>query len=371
MKRRDLISYAVVSSGSAIALTACNQKSPQVSAAPEATNQSQPNVRWRMATSWPKSLDIAFGTAELVCRQVSDMTSGRFVITPYEAGELVGGLEVLDSVSKGTVECGHTASYYYVKQNPALGFGTTVPFGLNSQQHNAWLHDGGGLEAMRKLYSDFGVINFPGGSTGAQMGGWYSRTVKSMQDLKGLKIRIPGMGGQVMKQLGADVHVLAGNEIFAALESKKVEAAEWVGPYEDEKLGLNRVAAYYYYPGWWEPGTTYEFQVNQAAWEKLPSDYQSIFQAATLTAHLRMLTQYDAANGQALERLITSGTKLLPYSKDVIQAAQKSTLELLEDYASKETSFREIYQQWKLFRDRVYRWNRVNEWSFATLSTDL
>lgn len=366
MKRRNLLGYTAAGTGSALVLGACGQTTVQTPPTP--TNLSQPTVQWRMATSWPKSLDIAFGTAELVCRKVSEMTDGRFVITPYEAGELVPGLEVLDNVSNGTVECGHTASYYYVKKNPALGFGTAIPFGLNAQQHNAWMHDAGGLDLIRKLYSDFKVITFLGGSTGAQMGGWFTREVNSVKDLKGLKMRIPGMGGQVMKQLGVDVQVLAGNEIFAALEAKKIEAAEWVGPHDDEKLGLNRIATYYYYPGWWEPGTTYEFQVNQAAWDQLPADYKAVFEAATLTAHLRMLTQYDAVNGEALERLSLGGTKLTPYSQDLIQSARKVAFELLEQNASKDATYKEVYQQWKGFRDRIYQWNRINEWSFASFA---
>ncbi|MDX2099264.1 MAG: ABC transporter substrate-binding protein, partial [Leptolyngbyaceae cyanobacterium bins.59] len=255
MKRRNLLGYAATGVGSAAALSACNKATTEESRMSPGATPGQPTIRWRMATSWPKSLDIAFGTAELVCQKVSDMTKGRFVITPYEAGEIVPGLEVLDAISAGTAECGHTASYYFVKKNPALAFGTTIPFGLNAQQQNAWLNDGGGLDLIRKLYADFGVVTFPGGSTGAQMGGWFTRSIRSVQDLKGLKMRIPGMGGQVMKRLGVDVQVLAGNEIFGALETKRIDAAEWVGPYEDERLGLNRIAPFYYYPGWWEPGT--------------------------------------------------------------------------------------------------------------------
>lgn len=368
MKRRNLLRYAATGTGSAIVLSACSRANSEL---PTVASSSQPNIRWRMATSWPKSLDIAFGTADLVCRQVSAMTNGRFVITPYEAGELMPGLEVLDGVAAGTVECGHTASYYYVKKNPALAFGTTIPFGLNAQQHNAWLHDAGGLELIRQLYADFGVTTFAGGSTGAQMGGWFTRKIEAAEDLKGLKMRIPGMGGQVMKRLNVNVQVLAGNEIFAALEKKQVEAAEWVGPYEDEKLGLNRIAPYYYYPGWWEPGTTYEFQVNRSAWASLPADYKAIFEAATLTAHLRMLTQYDAANGEALERLVLGGTQLIPYSPDVVESARKATFDLLEETASQEPSFGQVYQQWKSFRDRVYKWNRVNEWSFANFTSSV
>lgn len=366
MKRRFLLKTTSVATATA-ALTACNppHSQPKLTQPP---SPSQPSFRWRMATSWPKSLNIVFGTAELICRRVGELTNGRFAITPYAAGELVPGLEVLNAVSAGTVECGHTASYYYINKNPALAFGTTIPFGLNAQQQNAWFYHAGGLEAMHKLYAEFSIINFPAGSTGAQMGGWFVSPIQRSADLKGLKMRIPGLGGQVMTRLGVEVKVLLGEEIFAALEQGNIQAAEWVGPYEDEKLGLNRVAPYYYYPGWWEPGTTYEIQINRNVWNQLPKDYQGILQAAVAEAHGDMLSQYDAANGAALERLVLTGTKLLPFSLEILQASEKAAFELYEETATANKSFKEIYENWKAFRRQVYQWNRINELGFANFA---
>jgi TRAP-type mannitol/chloroaromatic compound transport system substrate-binding protein len=318
-----------------------------------------------MATSWPKSLEIAFGTAAKICQLVSLMTNGRFAITPYAAGELVSGLEVLDAVSSGTVACGHTASYYYTDRNPALGFGTSVPFGLNAQQQNAWLYSGGGLEMMHELYADFGIINFPAGNTGAQMGGWFQRPIQSVADLQGLKMRIPGLGGQVMARLGVETQTLAGDEIFTALASGNIDAAEWVGPHEDERLGLHKIASYYYYPGWWEPGTTYELQVNRDRWEKLPQEYREILKAATTTANMDMLARYESANGQALHRLLMRNIQLKKYSPEILQAALREAFELYTETASRDATFKKVYERWQSYRQQVLQWHQINELSFS------
>lgn len=366
MKRRNLLNYAAIGSASAAALTACSNTVSQTPS-PVAT-PSQPIVQWRMATGWNKSLNIVFGAIDRFCQRVSRATNGRFIITPYEAGDIAPAVEVLDVVSNATVECGFTAGYHYVKKHPAFGLSTAVPFGLNSQQQNAWLYYGGGLEALQKVYAEYNLVQFPGGNTGAQMGGWFTREVNSVADLSGLKMRIPGLGGEVMKRLGVDVTTLQGTEIFKGLESGAIEAAEWVGPYEDEKLGLDRVAPIYYYPGWWEPGTMYEIQVNKTAWEQLPKEYQVIFQTAAVEANLTMQAQYDAANGEALERLTLKGTKLLPYSPEILQATQKAAFELFEETASQDATFKVIYEQWKAFRTQIYRWNQINELSFASFA---
>ena len=251
MKRRKFVGNAVIGATGTVALAGCRQTTTSTAV----QSGSQPRIRWRMATSWPTSLDTILGGAKTISQRVSEMTNGRFTITPFAAGEIVPGLQVLDAVQTGTVQCGHTASYYYIGKNPALAFGTAVPFGLDAQQQNAWLYHGGGLEAMQKLYTDFGVINFPAGNTGTQMGGWFKREVNSVADLNGLKMRIPGLGGEVMSRLGVNVQVLPGGEIYLALERGAIDAAEWVGPYDDEKLGLDQAAQFYYYPGWWEPAS--------------------------------------------------------------------------------------------------------------------
>ncbi len=365
MKRRQLLSNLTIGATTTTVLAACNQTQTN----PNIQGGSLPNIKWQMVTSWPKSLDTIFGGAQTVCDRVSAMTGGKFTIEPYAAGEIVPALAVLESVQNGTVQCGHTASYYYVGKNPALAFGTSMPFGLTAQQQNAWLYHGGGLEAMQKIYADFNVINFPAGNTGAQMGGWFKKEVKSLSDLKGLKMRIPGLGGEVMSRLGVNVQVLPSGEIFLALDRGAIDAAEWVGPYDDEKLGLNKAAPYYYYPGWWEPGATLEVQVNKSQWDKLPLEYQEVFQTAAIEANLNMLSKYDALNREALTRLLDSGTNLVAYSPDILAAAQKAALEIYAENAAENPTFKEIYQQWNQFRSLVSKWNKVNELSFTNFVT--
>ena len=364
MKRRRFISKAAIGATTAVAIGAC----ARTTTTQTGQTNAQPSIRWRMATSWPKSLETIFGGADTVCKRVKEMTNGRFTITPFAAGEIVPGLQVLDAVQAGTVECGHTASYYYIGKNPALGFATAVPFGLNAQQQNAWLYHGGGLEAMQKIYSNFNVINFPAGNTGVQMGGWFKREIKSVADLKGLKMRIPGLGGEVMGRLGVNVQVLPGGEIYLALDRGAIDAAEWVGPYDDEKLGLHKAAPFYYYPGWWEPGPTLDVLVNRKAWERLPKEYQEIFKTAAYEANINMLAQYDTLNQQALGKLVSGGTKLIPYSKEIMQAAQKAAFDLYEQNASKDGTFKQVYDQWKAFREQIYKWNGINELSFANFA---
>jgi TRAP-type mannitol/chloroaromatic compound transport system substrate-binding protein len=365
MKRRHLVTTAAIATASATALSGCIKIRKASSGS---TDSNLPSVKWRMATSWPKSLDTIYGGADLLCKRVSEMTNGRFTISPFAAGEIVPGLQVLDAVQSGTVECGHTAAYYYIGKNPVLGFGTSVPFGLNAQQQNAWLYQGGGLAALQKVYRDFNVINFPAGNTGVQMGGWFKQQVNSIGELKGLKMRIPGLGGKIMAELGVNVQSLPGGEIYLALDRGAIDAAEWVGPYDDEKLGLHQAAKYYYYPGWWEPGPTLEAQVNLTAWNKLPKEYQEVFKTAAWEANTNMLSQYDSLNRTAISRLIAGGTQLTPYTPDIMSAAEKISFDLYEQNASKDKTFREIYTQWKQFREEIYKWNAINEFSFANYS---
>ncbi len=366
IKRRQFLQHSSLAAVSTTAIAACRPKpAPQSEAVSTA---AQPFIRWRMATSWPKSRHFTFGGAEHLCQRVSHLTNGRFAITPYASGEIVAGSEVLSAIQAGTVECGHTASYFYVNQIPALAFGTTVPFGLNAQQQQAWLYSGGGLALMQNLYADLGVINFPGGNTGAQMGGWFKREVNSLEDLKGLTMRLPGLAGDVITRLGMKVELLPGHQIFDALDQGKIDAAEWVGPHDDEQLGLHLVAPFYYFPGWWEPGTTYEFQVSLAEWEKLPSEYRYAFEVAASEANFLMLTNYDAANGQALQRILSGGTQLREFSLEILQAAQTITFELYEETASQDPTFKEVYEQWKTFRTQIYQWHRINELGFVSFA---
>ena len=369
MQRRKLLGTGATALSAAVGaslLSACTIRKEQDSI----SSSNQPQVRWRMATSWPHSLDTIYGGAETISRRVNELSGGNFQIKPYAGGELVPGLEVLDAVQAGSVECGHTASYYYIGKNPGFAFGTSVPFGLTAQQQNAWLYEAGGNDLINRIYADFGVISFPAGNTGAQMGGWFKQKLEGLASLKGLKMRIPGLGGKVLAQLGVNVQVLPGGEIFLALDRGAIDAAEWTGPYDDEKLGLAKAARFYYYPGWWEPGPTLAALVNQQAWSKLPSEYQAMFNTACYEANLTMLSRYDTLNGAALQRLIKGGTELVAYDNSILKAAQDAAFQLYSDTAAKDSSFRNLFQQWQGFRQEVYAWNKVNEFSFARFSYD-
>jgi TRAP-type mannitol/chloroaromatic compound transport system substrate-binding protein len=367
MKRRKLLGYTALGAATSSVLAACGNTATNTGSG-ASNSSSLPTIRWKMATSWTTSLDILYGSAKTLAKRVNEMSGGRFTIDLFAAGEIVPALQVMDAVQGGTVECGHTASYYYIGKNPALAFGTCVPFGLDAQQQNAWLYEGGGMEAMNKIYSDFNIIAFPAGNTGVQMGGWFKEEINTVEDLKGLKMRIPGLGGKVMSRLGVNVQVLPGGEIFLALERGAIDAAEWVGPYDDEKLGLQDAAPYYYYPGWWEPGATFDLQINRKAWDELPSEYQEIVKTAAYESNMLCLSRYDVRNPKALKRLVDGGTQLRKYSQEILSAAQKEAFDLYEENASKNSSFKEIYEQWKQFREQIYRWHSTNEFGFSNFA---
>jgi len=323
--------------------------------------QSQPTVNWRMAASWPKSLDTLYGGAELISKRVAQASGGKFNIKVFAAGEIVGGLQVMDAVQNGTVECGHTAAYYYFGKDQTFAFGTNIPFGLNSRQQYAWYNHGGGLELMREFYREYNIVNFIAGCTGCQMGGWFRRPVKSVADLKGLKFRIGGTGGTVLARLGVVPQQIAGGDIYPALEKGTIDAAEWVGPYDDEKLGFYKVAKNYYYPGWWESGSTPELFVGTKAWESLPKDYQGMLESACAEAYAWMLAKYDALNPPALKRLLANGVQLAPFPNDVLAACYKASEENYEEVASKNAKFRKVYEPWKKFRAEQVQWFSIAE----------
>jgi TRAP-type mannitol/chloroaromatic compound transport system substrate-binding protein len=363
VKRKQFLRTSIVAAAAGSTLAACKAR--------RATTGSGnlPILNWQMATSWPLSLDTIYGGAKVFADRVKAITGGRFTIIPRAAGELAPPLEVLNVVSQGAVPCGHTAAYYYLGKTPAAAFGTAVPFGLNAQQQNAWLYEGGGLQKLRSIYArKFNIIQFPAGNTGVQMGGWFRKEIATVNDLKGLKMRIPGLGGQVMSKLGVTVQTIPGGDIFQSLQTGAIDAAEWVGPYDDEKLGLNKVAKYYYYPGWWEPGPTLELQINLNEWKKLPPEYQAAIEAATYEANLTMQTRYDARNNEALQRLIKSGTVLRSYSPEILAAAEKAAFELYEEFAAKDKDFENVFRDWQKFRERVYAWHNINEGSFTRYS---
>ena len=362
MQRRDFLKgtgAGLAASTAALAMTACSKK--------ESTAQTGelPSIRWRLASSFPKSLDTIYGAAELLSNRLAKITNGKFQIKVHAGGEIVPGLQVMDAVQQGTVECGHTASYYYVGKNMAYAFDTCLPFGLNARQQNAWMYFGGGLELTRELFKEVNIVNFPGGNTGVQMGGWFRKEIKSLTDLNGLKMRIPGIGGQIMAKLGAVPQTLAGGDIYPSLERGAIDAAEWVGPYDDEKLGFNKIAQHYYYPGWWEGGPQLSFYVNAAKWAELPEAYREAFETAAAEANVNMLAEYDTKNPPAMTRLVKDGVQLHPYPKDVLVAAQKAAFELYEEEAGKNPAFKKIYTEWKTFRDTQIQWFKIAEASYA------
>jgi TRAP-type mannitol/chloroaromatic compound transport system substrate-binding protein len=333
--------------------------------------QTAPTIRWRLASSFPKSLDTIFGSADVLAERVSQLSDGKFQIRTFPSGELVPGLQVLDGVQQGTVEVGHTAMYYYVGKNPAFAFDTALPFGLTARQQNAWWYHAGGVEAIRGVCADFNVVNFPGGNTGAQMGGWWRKEVNTVADMKGIKMRIPGLGGVVMSRLGVVPQTIAGGEIYPALERGTVDSAEWVGPYDDLKLGFYKVAKFYYYPGWWEPGPGLSFIVNRTEWAKLPKDYQSIFEVAAYEANVSMAAKYDALNPGAFEQLTKAGVKLRKFSNEILRAAQKEAFDLYNDEAAKGAQYKKIFDGWKKFRDGTYKVMAVHELGYENFAFNL
>ncbi len=353
MQRRLFLKQASTAAAAGIAAVAV--ANPALAAA------SDPTINWKLTSSFPKSLDTIFGGAEQLAKRVAELTDGKFTIKIYPAGEIVPGLQALDAVQNGTVQVAHSAGYYYVGKNKAFAFDTCLPFGLTARQQNAWFYFGGGMELLREFYKGYGVVNFPGGNTGAQMGGWWRDEIKSLADLKGKKMRIPGIGGEIMARLGVIPQTLPGGDIYPALEKGTIDAAEWVGPYDDEKLGFFKVAKHYNYPGFWEPSATLSFYVNAAEWAKLPKSYQAAFEVAAAEANLQMLAEYDAKNPAALGRLMQQGVKLVRFPNDVMAAAQKEAFALYEAEAAKNPAFKKIYTSWKKFRSQEHAWFNVAE----------
>lgn len=326
--------------------------------------KSEQVIRWRLASSYPKSLDTIFGISDRVAKKVAAATDNQFQITVFGGGELVGALHVMDSVQAGAVDAGHTASVYYTGKNKAFALDTGVPYGMTPRQHLGWQYRGGGIEAFRPLFQQHNIINFPGGSTGVQMGGWFRKEIKSLADLKGIKMRIPGLSGEVGARLGIVPQNLPGGDTYAALERGVIDAVKWVGPYDDEKLGFNKAAKYYYFPGWWDCTGQLAFYVNLQAWEKLPKDFQTIFEMAAAEGTMDMLAAYDSKNTAALKRLVGSGTQLRQFPKDVMQAGYNAAWSLYAEEAKSNPEFARIFGEWKKYREQVLVWHALNEGTF-------
>src|SRR5262252_5010758 len=352
MQRRKFLRSAGVG-GAAVAASA-------TLAAP-AIAQSMPELNWRLTSSFPKSLDTLYGAGEFMANAVAEATDNKFKIRVFAAGEIVPGLQVADAVQNGTVEMGHTASYYYSGKDPCFAFDCAIPFGLNARQQDAWINWGGGREALADFFKDYNIHAIPCGNTGGQMGGWFRKEIKTVDDLKGLKMRTSGFAGEVLSKLGVVPQQIAGGDIYPALEKGTIDAAEWVGPYDDLKLGFNKVAQYYYYPGWWEAGPQLSVYVNLDKWNELPKSYQAIVEAAAAKAHTAMLSKYDTQNPKALRELVASGTKLLPFSSPILDACYAAANQVYDETMAKNARFKKIYEQWRPFRAEEVLWFRVVE----------
>lgn len=326
--------------------------------------QDMPTINWRLASSFPRSADAIYSGGEHVAKYVSEATGGKFNIRAFPAGELVPALQVLDSVQNGTIECGHSASYYYYGKDPILSFDAAVPFGLNTRQMNAWMRHGDGLKLMREVFQKYNIVNFPCGYTGTQMGGWFRNEIKSVNDLKGLKFRVSAFAGAVLSRLGVVPQQIAGGDIYPALEKGTIDGAEWIGPYDDEKLGFHKVARNYYFPGWWEGTLQVSLYVNKGAYDKLPKHYQAVISQASAAASADMIAKYDAENPAALRRLISQGAQLRSFPKPVMDACYAEANKLYAELSAKSPEFKKVYDNMVAFRDNELPWFRVAEGSF-------
>jgi TRAP-type mannitol/chloroaromatic compound transport system substrate-binding protein len=357
MERRRFLSAA----GQGIAAGSALAAAPLVGTA---YAQSAAEIRWRLTSSFPKSLDTIYGAAEYMAERVAAATDGKFQIQVFAAGELVPGLQALDAVQNGTVEMCHTASYYYVGKDPTFAFGTAIPFGMNTRNHMAWFYRGGGNELMQEFYDGYNVVHIVCGQTGAQMGGWYRKEIKTPADLDGLKIRIGGFAGQVLTKLGAVPQQIAGGDIYPALEKGTIDAAEWVGPYDDEKLGFYKVAQNYYYPGWWEGAAQLQVMINKEQWAALPPAYQAIVQAAAAEANNWMMGGYDSQNPGALKRLAAQGVKFHPFPKEVLAACQEAAFELYAETSAANPKFKKVYDSYRAYQADAELWFKFSENTF-------
>jgi TRAP-type mannitol/chloroaromatic compound transport system substrate-binding protein len=327
--------------------------------------QNAPTIKWRIASSFPKSLDTLHGSAEFLVKRISDMTGGKFQIQLFAAGEIVPGPGVHDAVRDNTVEMGFTCSYYYFGKDPTYCIDTAIPFGMNARQIKAWWRHGNGSKLMNEFFAKSNIISFPSGNTGVQMGGWYRKEMKTVADFKGLKMRVAGLAGAVLAKLGVVPQQIAGSDIYPALEKGTIDAVEWVGPYDDQKLGFNKVAKYYYYPAWWEGGPQISTYINLKKWAELPKEYQAVIEAACADTDAEMCARYDAYNPTALKQLLASGTKLLPFPKDVMEASYKAAMEYYAETSAKNPEFKKIYDDYKKSLDDQNFWWRVAENEFG------
>jgi TRAP-type mannitol/chloroaromatic compound transport system substrate-binding protein len=362
MDRRSFIKRAGLGGAGAVAATTL--------AAP-AIAQSNPKITWRLTSSFPKGLDTIFGGAQVFSKHLSEATDGNFEVQVFAAGELVPGLQAADAASAGTVEACHTVSYYYWGKDPVWALASAVPFALNARSQNAWQYHGGGIDLCNEFYAKHNLVAFPGGNTGVQMGGWFRKEIKTVEDLQGLKMRIGGFAGAVVAKLGVIPQQIAGGEIYQALEKGTIDAAEWVGPYDDEKLGFQKVAPYYYYPGFWEGGPTVHLMFNKAKYDELPKNYQALMRTAAQAADANMLQKYDYLNPTAIKKLVANGAQLRPFSPEILTACFEAANETYAEIEAKNETFKKIWASITAFRRDYFLWEQVAEYSNDTFMMQL
>jgi TRAP-type mannitol/chloroaromatic compound transport system substrate-binding protein len=327
---------------------------------------AQAAVRWRLASSFPKSLDTIFGSAEKFSQTVKALSGGKFEVSVHAAGELMPAFGVVDALQGNTIEMAQTAPYYFTGKSPIFACGCAVPFGLTARQMDSWMEHGNGRKLLDAFFDQYNIKSASAGNTGTQMGGWYRKEIKSVKDLKGLKMRMGGgLFGETMAKLGVVAQNMPAGEVYQALEKGTLDATEFVGPYDDEKLGFNKVAPYYYYPGWWEGGAELEFFINKKAYAALSAENQAIVDAAAAVAARDMTAKYDAKNPAALKRLVAAKTQLKPFTKDVMAAGYKAAMEVFEEHEAKSPEFKKIHQDMRAFQREQILWGRFSELRFS------
>lgn len=356
MKRRDFVGGLALAAG----VTACSREPGEAVA-----DRSAERFQWNLVTSWPPGLPGLGVGAENLARRIERASAGRLTIKVFAGGELVPALEVLDAVSRGTAQMGHDASYYHRGKVPAAQYFTAVPFGQNANEMNAWLYYGGGLELWQELYEPFNLVPFPVGQTGVQMAGWFNKEINSIADLRGLKMRIPGLGGEVMQRAGVAQITVPASEIFTSLQSGAIDAAEWVGPYNDISLGLHKAARYYYYPGWHEPGPMLECIVNKSAWDSLPEDLQEILRTACQALNLDMQAEYNYGNAMALQQLMDDpDVDIRPLPDDVLALLHKLSLEVIDELSARDPAAKRIQESFYAFLKKSAANQRISEQAY-------
>ena len=351
MKRRDFLKAA------GAGLAASTLAAPAIA-------QSSPEIKWRLTASWPKSLDTLYGACETFSKFVAEATDNKFQIQLFASGEIVPGLQVLDATQNGTVEACHTAVYYNIGKDPTWALFCAAPFGLNARQQNAWYYEGDGTKLMVDFVKKFNVYPLLAGNTGCQMGGWFHKEIKEPADFNGLKMRIGGWAGKTLQKLGVVPQQLAGGDIYPALEKGTIDATEWVGPYDDEKLGFYKVAKYYYYPGWWEGGTANHVLINLDKWNALPKNYKAIVTAAAGYMNVEEQARYDARNPIALKRLLAAGTQLRPFSQSIMEACLKASTEVNNETSAVNADYKKVWDSIQSFRNDEYLWWQVAEYNY-------